>query len=695
MPFRLEFFVLLATVLTLQVIADSNISILITLPLHPTNGPSLSWERGFEILPGALQAVDDINNDSSFLSGHSLKLLVVDSGRDEYKIIQHFVNLTFYQEVNIVGLGGILDSKAILTLLPLVEYKGVLLSAITHTDKLNRILVDYDDAFLSLPPPSAMASVLLNFIKSRRWKNIGLVTDTKDAYFFSVAEKLQQMAELNDDIIISPYVEYTHAASGINNVIKSKVKIIVTSLSAEASIRLLCAVHERGLLWPQYAWLLHSFQAKDFFSIEQLSVCDIEDVINGVFFIDVQPQLDSVQLQAELPSGFKYDIAFGINGYAKLLYDLVWAMAIILNTNFYQNDSYMPQADPVASTKEILESYQGNGSWNFKVFHIRNLKQVLISTMQFSNSSITASSLDLNVLENAPNGELPTIAQYPPLSYTVLLGLQIALTIAFVTVILVLYVTFRKEPEVKATSYTLSFLMFAGCYFNLVYLCLLFYANHTLHLVDVSRDNAVCIGIQWLSGPGISLPIMLATLLVKMLRIYHIFHNTKLRLGRYCSDLALALYVLLILLPDILVNLIWTTVDPYQLFLEHQRRGSYINLVKTCKSTYQTLFFGALCIYLLILVLALAVVAIITRKVRLQHFKDTKKVNILSFILGVGIVITFSCWLLVQTLDTKRYIAALTVHIPHSVVIISFQSLLFVPKVFPPLWRLFKNTFSL
>ena len=34
--------------------------------------------------------------------------------------------------------------------------------------------------------------------------------------------------------------------------------------------------------------------------------------------------------------------------------------------------------------------------------------------------------------------------------------------------------------------------------------------------------------------------------------------------------------------------------------------------------------------------IALSVAAIIARKVRLQHFKDTKKVNILSFIRGVS-----------------------------------------------------------
>ena len=705
MPFELKIFVLLAIVSMLQMtIKANNISLLIVLPLHQTSGPRVSWEKGLEILPGALQAVSDINNDSVLLPGHTLKLIAVDSERDEFKIVQQFINLMFYGQVNIVGIGGILDPKAVSILLPLVERKRVLISTITHTDKLGLGRLGYSGAYLPLPSPSAMASVLLNFVREMNWKYVGLVTDTKSVYFSGVAETLWQTAAINDGLTLSPYIESSHAVSAIKDIVKSKVKIIIMSLSAEATIKFLCAVQEKGLVWPQYAWVLHSFQAKDLLELQ--TACVIEDTINGVFFINVHLRSDSVQ--AELKSGvtslnyyqpylsslsdtsLKHNDTLRPNGYAKLLYDLVWAMAFALNTSYYHNDT---RTDPQATAIEVLESHRGHIDWVFRIFQIRNLQQVFISTMHYNNNScITTTSFNLSTLENAPKGELPIVPLNPPLAYTVILGLQIVLLTTFVTLTLVLYVHFRKEPEIKATSFTLSLLIFVGCYLNLLYLSLLLYIHHTFDSYNIARDNALCLSLQWLSGPGIPLPLMLATLLVKMLRIYHVFYSTKLhRIGRRCSDLALALYVLLILLPDIFVNLIWTIVDPYQIHVEYRMQKGCLYLEKSCRSNYKKQLFGLLSAYLLILIIALLVVAIITRKVRLQHFKDTKKVNILLFILGKGIIITFCYWILLQIIYTERYIAALSVYIPHSVLILSFQGLLVVPKVFPPLWRCVKT----
>ena len=332
--------------------------------------------------------------------------------------------------------------------------------------------------------------------------------------------------------------------------------------------------------------------------------------------------------------------------------------------------------------------------WIFKIFHIRMLRQVLVSTVHYANSSIIATSFNATtILEEAPSGKLPIMTETPPLVYTVVFGFLIALTTIFTTLVLVLYIYFRKEPEIKATSFTLSLLMFAGCYLNLLYLCLLLYSNHTF---DVSRHDALCLSLQWLSGTGISLILMLATLLVKMLRIYHIFHSTKkllrLRLSRYSSDLALALYVLLILLPDILLNFVWIFVDRYQIHFKYQIRGGNIHLEKFCTSKHEIQLFGVIIIYLLILVLALTIVAVITRKIRLQHFKDTKKVNVLLFILCIGIVVVYSYWLLLRTVDTKGYISNLPLQIGHLMLIIFFQSFLFVPKILPPLWQHIKNT---
>ena len=317
------------------------------------------------------------------------------------------------------------------------------------------------------------------------------------------------------------------------------------------------------------------------------------------------------------------------------------------------------------------------------------LPPLLISTLHYSNSSITSASLNRSILAIgiAPNGEVPLETKAPLLVHTVILGIQIVVTAIYVSVVLTLYIIFRKEAEVRATSFTRSLLMFAGCYINLLYLFLLFYNNHIVNTADVVRDNALCFSSQWLSGTGISLPLILATLFVKMLRIYHIFDKIKLGRNRYCTDLSLALYVFLILLPNILVNFILTFVDHYRIHYNYEIKDGNIHLIKRCRSKNRTLLFGLLIAYLLALIFSLAVVAIIARRVRRQHFKDTKKVNILLFILCILIVIVFSYnyWLLLRTLYTERYVSNLPLHIGHSAGIILVLSLLFVPKVLPPL----------
>ena len=180
---------------------------------------------------------------------------------------------------------------------------------------------------------------------------------------------------------------------------------------------------------------------------------------------------------------------------------------------------------------------------------------------------------------------------------------------------------------------------------------------------------------------------MLATHFVKMLRVYHIFNYITLGVPHYCSDLALTVYILLILAPTIIVNLVWLFTDQYHALVEHNTRKGYTELSKDCYSKYETIWFGVLCFYLLLLALASAIIAIMTRKVRLQHFKDTKKVNILVLTHCLGITLTISYWLLFQILNTKPYIVAIPLITRHSTVILSFQVLLFIPKVFPLFWR--------
>ena len=85
------------------------------------------------ILPGTCIAVNGINNDSSILSKYRLQLIVVDSGRDEYEVLQQVVNITYHQiSLNAVGITGFLSPKTVSVLQPLARHKRMALVTATE-----------------------------------------------------------------------------------------------------------------------------------------------------------------------------------------------------------------------------------------------------------------------------------------------------------------------------------------------------------------------------------------------------------------------------------------------------------------------------------------------------------------------------------------------------------------------------------
>ena len=70
--------------------------------------------------------------------------------------------------------------------------------------------------------------------------------------------------------------------------------------------------------------------------------------------------------------------------------------------------------------------------------------------------------------------KFPAIRYYYPASSSIF-TLEIIIGIAFVTIMLIGYVRFRNEQEVKSASFMLNLLIFLGCYLNLIFLLLLLY----------------------------------------------------------------------------------------------------------------------------------------------------------------------------------------------------------------------------
>ena len=679
MKYRLQpiFLFLLTAVVILGTSEKVDMSVIVSLPHHLITA--------FETLAGASIAIEEINTNSGILSEHNLQMIVFDEVKDK-DVVQEFVNLTYYQSSKqVMAVCGFLSPKIVSILSPLARQQGVLITTPAQS------FVTVSEDIVALYSPHAMATALLHFVRRMDWNRVGLISQNTDTYFFRVAEKLLQMSESNG-IVISPYVEVFHLESAVQDIVTRSSRVIIVNLNAEKTVQLLCRIHANRLVWPDYAWIFHSYKIE--YMLSQPTICTLEEAINGIFMIEGQlPPEFSKLYGRSLPFQFlptvstlslDYSATFSPDPLAIIMYELIWQTAMALNdTCRHSSDCRTHQIDP-------LVPYVGSDVWSMNVFHVRGQSWLFIGTV-YGNSSATSVSLNESIVDTVALNELTVVSiDDPPLGYTIVVALVIVLLATYVTIMLIFYVLLRKQPEVKATSFSLSLFMFGGCYLILLYSSFInFFYSPTFNSVTNTFQNAVCITRLWTFGAGLPLPLMIATLFMKIARVYYIFNKAVKKVGHCCSDLVLMGCVLLIISPTILVNLIWTVADPYHSVLEYRVHNVYVYITKDCVSKYSAYWLGVLCAYTLVLTIALATIAVMTRNVRLRHFKDTKKVSILVFILSTVTVMTYSYWIILNAFKSPQYSVSTLIHLSHSVVVISYQSLLFLPKVYPPLIRIF------
>ena len=175
---------------------------------------------------------------------------------------------------------------------------------------------------------------------------------------------------------------------------------------------------------------------------------------------------------------------------------------------------------------------------------------------------------------------------------------------------------------------------------------------------------------------------------MKMLRVYHIFTAHKiLKQSAHLSDVALLVYTILILSPNIILLILWTAIDTeYRVdsFLEHP---GYIENVIIChRSNYELTWYALAFAYIFLLSVAVVIVAIKSRKIRLARFKDTKKVNVLIFLLYIVGYFMFSYWRILW--DSEFSILSLLIlYVGHMLMAFLCQIILFVPKIWPAIQK--------
>ena len=519
-----------------------------------------------------------------------------------------------------------------------------------------KVLYNYPEVTAFFPPAIKLADAFLTFVKSLDWNKFGLITNSRAFHLRRLAFYLEYVARKHN-MTVFPVVD-THNGLKQRISVESLLQKIETSgakvlvVLTEEAPHILCAAYARGMVWPYYGWIIYGYISPE---LTNFPAC------TGSF-----SYLDG----AVFPTYYTYpttkasleDTAVG------LLYKAS-AQATLLNTDI-----------KTALLRLPVPGIQPN-----LTFHEIQNNTPAVYFLQMRNGTATRVATVLNgkVTENQwlqeeqlPRGRLPVRVNrvYP----TWLAAIEIIVSGFLITLTLFLYIYYRNEPEIRATSWSLSLLMFLGCYMVMTYLIL-----SSFRSVPALKFN-ICLLLVWMSALGIPYTVILAVLLVKLVRIYRIFYHHN-SIGRLCSDVALAVYVLLLTLPTVLILTALTIDQPYQRTQIVTSNKYYVEMLYVCSGDldpYSILLPG----YTIFLTLFIILAAIKTRKLRHKNFRDAKKVNIFIFL----IVPTGIFGLVIYDISYSRgqYLSAyLASHLSQSALIGLCLGLLFLPKLYPIICR--------
>ena len=679
------------------------------------NGYQPEWERGEEILPGAYIALSEINNSPNL---HKLDILpiVVPQCSITAKVDAFVGNLTSKRLATkpIAIIGYFCDNLAyFISQLAGRERFGVI--QISATLPLRSSLNPGSmKLHHMLPSPVTCAKAAVMLCRELGWSHVGVIGLGlyHDTHFSRIREEfLNNARKHNITIVFQMERTFINLPSQILKELKQSIaKVIVVFLPPSEAVNMLCEAYNQGLAWPDYVWLYVEIDS-DTLTIRDTSSCTadiLKKAMEKILFLHLQTWQQGEEIlhlgdnyhtfRSSYYQKLKDSECLQSNTYASVLYDSIWAIALAVNrsqTTLSVNPVQTNKHNSMSSAAKELTtvSFQGaSGLVNFSqraaalqlhvdIFQVYQNKSIQIGTYNQYTDSLF---INLSILGDIPNDELDKVYLLYPLYLTVILLIFLISSLAFTTITMSLFIHYRKNPEIRATSSILSLCMFVGCY-CLIISSLLHTIASGLVLGNTILGYADCWGNTFLFTVG--LDIVLATLFTKTLRIYHIF-NTFGKLSSLWSDKSLFAIILSIVSGKVLIMVIWAVVDMNHLIdkttLSLQRSPPYYEVVQKCYSQHLGLWVAVIFAYTALLFLPMITAAILTRRIKGEksRYKDSKKICMLVAVLFILICMGNALWFFLRAIGAN--IASKVVFsLGFTLAALFCQIFLFLPKIIP------------
>ena len=678
---------------------NSTLHILALVPMvqgNETNLPVENWRRGWEMIPGANLAVDMINNDSTILQDTILKLIIINSNADNsFDSLVDFMRVSTNKESNyIVAIIGMFFNKEIEIFSPLADKFNISLQLSTSMSPKVFNREKFPQQFHMVQSTSVLVRALFSLMEFHNWTGPSVIISGSDPLYMQIAEEIHATSKQYLDITIenSIYISRKDSDDTIFDQLKSN--LIILSMNIQNAVNLICTAHSKNLIWPKYAWIILGHSVDHFKShaatVDKRSCCTVDILTEGIIFI--QQHLIVQDHDLKLISGLTYNdlsqllqyrsLAPKVNPYAYVLHDAIWTVALALNES---NDT------DISATLYDIDFTGASGPVKFVnnereglSAEILQVRDVVTNLGIYINENLTIINHieDFTLIDNAQTSAY----QKKAIIYVGITSCSVILNIIFITLVLILYLHFRHEEAIKATSTVLSMMIFLSCYLILLFLLLLNLAILPQYQhFPIEFKTFTCMVYLWLNGLGVPTNLMLATLIVKIVRVYRIFSVANIK-NKYQSNSILFLKILVIMIPNLVILTLWSTIDTYSI-----KRINYVHdpvtgetiAIELCESDHLPIWLILLLLYLVVLMVALVVVAVKTRKIRYKNFKDTKKVNSLVFVLILTIFFTTSYWLIIRIIRYDLILEFAVLNIAHILGVYELMGFLFMPKIYP------------
>jgi hypothetical protein len=260
--------------------------------------------------------------------------------------------------------------------------------------------------------------------------------------------------------------------------------------------------------------------------------------------------------------------------------------------------------------------------------------------------------------------------------------LAIAAILAVVGIIvLILFIYHWNAPDIKATSPILSITILLACY--LLYLSAIFTAVR--NSFTMGTIFAILCTLEWWTFI-IGIQIIFATLFFRLLRVYRIFFHYQ-KVGKLWSDGGILIFIALVSSVSVILLILWTGIDTLRTveLEEFLSTGSSprIDVYLDCESDYIGAWLGVIIGYNGLIMIAVLALAIMTRKVKIESFRDTKEVNAFVFTTVFVIVVFIPLSLILQgTSDAALYSTFVLREVCLILVPIACKVFVFAPKIY-------------